>query len=236
MYTKLWKSLQACMPPRLQASSFQSFKLQAAHFKLSILQASSRTLQAFNPSSFKPHASSFQSFKLQAARFKPSNSQLQEPPSLQAACKPSRLSTFSSSNHRVTSVFPDGGLSFMVAPSPITTGQWTPTQKRNWNKVSMALDEMHAEWLLDGPMDLMATRQSRRHWAEKRIRDLVSFCSIPPSAMALGQQIWGSDGSMIPASATLHDRRSVRPLSYCDWGIEICQFCTDWSYAKMEVA
>jgi hypothetical protein len=53
MYTKLWKSLQACMPPRLQASS--------------------RTLQAF---------------KFTASRAsKP-----------QAACKPSRLSTFSSSS------------------------------------------------------------------------------------------------------------------------------------------
>ncbi|KAJ7865069.1 hypothetical protein B0H13DRAFT_2353269 [Mycena leptocephala] len=62
-----------------------------------------------------------------------------------------------------------------------------------WLKVVGTLQSMCAAWLFDGPQDLLASREDRRHWAEERIRVLV----------------WGTDGSMIPASASLCESRRV---------------------------
>ncbi|KAJ7214410.1 hypothetical protein GGX14DRAFT_542172 [Mycena pura] len=69
---------------------------------------------------------------------------------------------------------------------------------------------MSAGWLFDGPQDLLASREDRRHWAEERIRVLVPSSALQPSPVARGRQVWGTDGSMIPASASLCESRRGR--------------------------
>jgi hypothetical protein len=68
---------------------------------------------------------------------------------------------------------------------------------------------MCAGWLFDGPEDLLASREDRRYWAEESIRKLVPWCDLQPSPTAGGSQTWGTDGSMIPASASLCENRRV---------------------------
>ncbi|KAJ7886574.1 hypothetical protein B0H14DRAFT_2563254 [Mycena olivaceomarginata] len=57
--------------------------------------------------------------------------------------------------------------------------------------------------------DLLASREDRRYWAEESIRNLVSWRKLQPSPTAVGSQTWGTDSSMIPASASLCESRRV---------------------------
>ncbi|KAJ7670182.1 hypothetical protein DFH06DRAFT_1125569 [Mycena polygramma] len=74
-----------------------------------------------------------------------------------------------------------------------------------------AVEFMRASWLFDGPQDLLASRLDRHHWAEdsEKIRHLVQSCALNPSQAAGGAQVWGTDGSMVPASATLSESRHL---------------------------
>ncbi|KAJ7243120.1 hypothetical protein B0H12DRAFT_1131436, partial [Mycena haematopus] len=103
----------------------------------------------------------------------------------------------------------NGKLSFDVDWMARRTGHWSPAQKINWGKIADTLQSMHASWLFDGPEDLLASRLDRRVWAEKRIHELVTCCALRPSAAASCAQVWGTDGSMIPASAALSQERQV---------------------------
>ncbi|KAJ7841852.1 hypothetical protein B0H13DRAFT_2365514 [Mycena leptocephala] len=84
---------------------------------------------------------------------------------------------------------------------------------------------MQISWLFDGPEDLLASRGDRRRWAEASIRELARCCALQPSPTAGSAQIWGTDGSMIPASATLCESRHVTAAAtgpstfYLTWGV-----------------
>ncbi|KAJ7797464.1 hypothetical protein B0H14DRAFT_3548089 [Mycena olivaceomarginata] len=86
-----------------------------------------------------------------------------------------------------------GRLIFKVDWSARRHGRWTDTQK----------------WLFDGPKDLLSSRAERRGWAEANIRQLAVCCALQPSPTVDGAEIWGTDGSMIPASASLNESRHV---------------------------
>jgi hypothetical protein len=84
---------------------------------------------------------------------------------------------------------------------------------------------MQISWLFDGPEDLLASRGDRRRWAEASIRELARCCALQPSPTAGSAQIWGTDGSVIPASATLCESRHVTAAAtgpstfYLTWGV-----------------
>ncbi|KAJ7314774.1 hypothetical protein DFH08DRAFT_1040952 [Mycena albidolilacea] len=102
-----------------------------------------------------------------------------------------------------------GGLIFEVDWTVRRAGNWTTAQKINWSKIADTLQSMYAGWLFDGPEDLLASREDRRYWAEESIRNLISWSNLQPSPTPVGSQTWGTDGSMIPASASLCESRRV---------------------------
>jgi hypothetical protein len=102
-----------------------------------------------------------------------------------------------------------GRLVFDVDWSARRNGRWTAAQKINWGKIVAAVQSMPAQWLFDGPEDLLASRTERRQWAEANIREQAVRCALQPSPTAGGMEIWGTDGSMIPASASLNESRHV---------------------------
>ncbi|KAJ6465378.1 hypothetical protein C8R45DRAFT_1173917 [Mycena sanguinolenta] len=103
----------------------------------------------------------------------------------------------------------NGVLVFEVDWTPRRMGNWTAVQKINWQKTVNAVQAMRANWLFDGPQDLLASRSDRRLWAEKNIRNLASYCGLPRSPSAGSAQVWGTDGSIIPASTTLKESRHI---------------------------
>jgi hypothetical protein len=72
------------------------------------------------------------------------------------------------------------GLIFEVDWSARRRGKWTPVQKTNWLKVVSTLQSMCAAWLFDGPQDLLASREDRRHCAPAS--------ALQPSPTARGLQ------------------------------------------------
>ncbi|KAJ7230827.1 hypothetical protein C8J57DRAFT_1534261 [Mycena rebaudengoi] len=102
-----------------------------------------------------------------------------------------------------------GGLTFEVDWAARRDGRWNSAQKNNWLKIVDLLQAIQAAWLFDGPEDLLASRHDRRYWAEERIRELVPLCALEPSPTARGNQVWGTDGSMVPASVSLCEARRV---------------------------
>ncbi|KAJ7837615.1 hypothetical protein B0H13DRAFT_1733192 [Mycena leptocephala] len=102
-----------------------------------------------------------------------------------------------------------GALMFIVNPERRPKGHWTAAQIANWKRTVDTFQLIDTRWLFSGPLDLMISRADRRHWAEERIRALVPICGLEPSLTSKEQQLWGSDGSMIPASASLGEHRTV---------------------------
>ncbi|KAJ7185757.1 hypothetical protein C8R46DRAFT_881750 [Mycena filopes] len=102
-----------------------------------------------------------------------------------------------------------GVLSFAVDWTIRRNGRWTGAQKTNWLKIVDALESMQVNWLFDGPDNLLVSREDRRQSAETNILQLVAVCALQPSRTVVSRQMWGTDGSMIPASATLCERRNV---------------------------
>lgn len=88
-------------------------------------------------------------------------------------------------------------------------GNWSPTQKKNWNLIKNALSQAQIGALYSGPADLLLSRSLRQQQAEEYIQSLVLSNLFLPSEVSQGTQIWGTDGSMLPASAGPLDDKSV---------------------------
>ncbi|KAJ7506257.1 hypothetical protein B0H11DRAFT_1904141 [Mycena galericulata] len=101
-----------------------------------------------------------------------------------------------------------GELIFQLDPPPFNH-RWTAVQRANWTKTADTLCSMDVSWLFSGPSDLLASRETRRFWAKECIRALVPTCDLQPSATSGMSQMWGSDSSMLPASAGFSERHSV---------------------------
>lgn len=81
--------------------------------------------------------------------------------------------------------------------------------KTNWRKITHALSHSNLNWFFHGSVDLLTPRSQRRDNAERYIQALASTCKFTPSSSAHDNSIWASDGSMIPASSSISDSKSV---------------------------
>ncbi|KAJ7230430.1 hypothetical protein GGX14DRAFT_583181 [Mycena pura] len=107
-----------------------------------------------------------------------------------------------------------GKIKFRTNVAPFTRPydrRWSIPQQANWNRIAYSLSAMEITWFFEGSLDLLLPHDERRQLAETRIKTLIQTSSFPPSGTndTSRQQVWGTDGSMIPASATLTDARSV---------------------------
>ncbi|KAG6898794.1 hypothetical protein C0993_004162 [Termitomyces sp. T159_Od127] len=96
---------------------------------------------------------------------------------------------------------------FKAYPPP--DGDWSVAQKRNWSYLRDLFEEARTDMLFDGQPDLMLTRTLRRLRAESDIYNTSALGTRPPTFEAVGTSHWGTDGSMIPASAGPFDDKSV---------------------------
>ncbi|KAJ7503894.1 hypothetical protein B0H11DRAFT_2352779 [Mycena galericulata] len=94
-----------------------------------------------------------------------------------------------------------GELIFQLDPPPFNH-RWTAVQRANWTKTADTLCSMDVSWLFSGPSDLLASRETRRFWAEERIRALVPTCGLQPSATSGMSQMWDPTA---PCSLHLQD-------------------------------
>lgn len=86
---------------------------------------------------------------------------------------------------------------------------WTLPARRNWTNITKILqDHLHIDDLLCGFTELAISRHIRQNRTEEYIRNLVHVSGFSPSKATDGRT-WASDGSMIPASATIMDDKSV---------------------------
>lgn len=88
-------------------------------------------------------------------------------------------------------------------------GNWSPTQKKNWNLIKNFLSRAQIGALYSGPADLRLSRSLRRQQAENFIQSIVLANLFLPTGVSQDTQLWGTDGSIIPASAGPLDEKSV---------------------------
>jgi hypothetical protein len=97
-----------------------------------------------------------------------------------------------------------------VVPTLRTFSGWSAAAKANWDKLSNVLRCLRINWFSLGQNDLLNSRALRQERAESSIRLSAAISTLSPSPNATtSPQTWGSDGSMLPASAGVLDRKSV---------------------------
>jgi hypothetical protein len=79
----------------------------------------------------------------------------------------------------------------------------------NWNKVTLSLSQSNLNWFFHGSVDLLTPRLQRRDDAELYIQALALTCKFQPSPSTHNNTTWATDGSMIPASSSISDAKSV---------------------------
>ena len=86
---------------------------------------------------------------------------------------------------------------------------WTQPARRNWTTITKTLkDHLDMDDLLCGTTELAIPRHIRQHKSEELIRNLLQVSGFSQSKATDGRT-WASDGSMIPASATIMDDKSI---------------------------
>ena len=86
---------------------------------------------------------------------------------------------------------------------------WTQPARRNWTTITKTLqDHLDIDDLLCGATELAKPRHIRQHKSEELIRNLLYVSGFSPSKATDGRT-WASDGSMVPASATIMDDKSI---------------------------
>ena len=86
---------------------------------------------------------------------------------------------------------------------------WTLPASRNWTNITETLrDHLHIDDLLCGTTELAKPRHMRQNQNEEYIRNLVQVSGFNASKATDGRT-WASDGSMIPASASIIDDKSI---------------------------
>jgi len=100
-------------------------------------------------------------------------------------------------------------LTFSTTDNPAPQAKWSSKAREHWTKLTDILIKLDPNWLFDGDPKLMMTRAQRQSEAEEYIRGLPSTLSLPPSPLPHQNRMWGSDGSMIPATSGIGDDKSV---------------------------
>ena len=69
---------------------------------------------------------------------------------------------------------------------------------------------MSISWLCDGSRDLLLERKNRQLIAERLLISITELYKRLASTISLSHpNMWASDGSMVPSSATLLDKKQV---------------------------
>ena len=100
-------------------------------------------------------------------------------------------------------------LPYLIDNQTSSTKKPSNAVRSNWDKTTLALSNSHLEWFFSGSTDLLTPRLQRRDEAENYIRALASTCHFSPSACIHDNATWASDGSMIPATSTISDPKSI---------------------------
>ncbi|KAK7015985.1 hypothetical protein R3P38DRAFT_2786379 [Favolaschia claudopus] len=116
-----------------------------------------------------------------------------------------------------TWIFPDSGEAvFRLVDTPFSgtyDRSWTIPQQAHWTRAVHLLSQMQTDWLFVGAPNLLLSPSLRRKEAETRIHELVHTSAFAPSVttseLSLPPEFWGSDGSMVAASASIGLSRSV---------------------------
>lgn len=105
--------------------------------------------------------------------------------------------------------FNNDGTITIHAHNQIFDKSWTTPARRNWTNITKTLhDHLHIDGLLCGSTELAISRLIRQKQTEEYIQNLVRISGFNPSKATDGKT-WASDGSMIPALATIIDDKSI---------------------------
>ena len=92
----------------------------------------------------------------------------------------------------------------------ILSGRKLSTAARsNWHKITAALIVSPIDWFFFGSSDLLLPPLQRRDEAENYMQCLAATCKFPPSSLKHDKTFWACDGSMIPATSSISDSKSV---------------------------
>jgi hypothetical protein len=91
---------------------------------------------------------------------------------------------------------------------PFTTA-WSKAAILNWKKLAAELSDLSIERLFTGQLELLISKSERGAIAERTLIDVQKVCEFLPSMTSRDQQVWASDGSMIPATVGIGDPKSV---------------------------
>lgn len=98
---------------------------------------------------------------------------------------------------------------FANVTQPTYDKSWSLAACQNWTKLAEALhQQIRLDDMISGPIDLAIPKEIRQDLAERLIESLGNVLDFEPSKRTDGK-MWASDGSMIPASASLSDNKSV---------------------------
>ena len=104
---------------------------------------------------------------------------------------------------------PNGKVIFTTTKDPAPLAQWTPKARQHWKKIATLLSNLDTAWLFDGNPALMTPRSQCQTEAKDYIQGLQYILSLPPSSPPHQNHIWGSDGSMIPATSGIGEDKLV---------------------------
>ncbi|KII90980.1 hypothetical protein PLICRDRAFT_697396 [Plicaturopsis crispa FD-325 SS-3] len=102
-----------------------------------------------------------------------------------------------------------GDVVFIPKQIPVDVNGWSPAALTNYAKITNVASNLDIAWLVNGPADLLLPPTLRQTKAERLIAYLSRVCGFRASPTSGQQQIWGSDGSMTPASVGIGDDKSV---------------------------
>jgi hypothetical protein len=85
---------------------------------------------------------------------------------------------------------------------------WSTSARNNWDKLKNAFEFIHLELIARGPTELLLERSRRKRKAEALLHALESVSKFPRSR-EVGDDVWASDGSMVPAAVGLTESKTV---------------------------
>ena len=87
---------------------------------------------------------------------------------------------------------------------------WSEAKKNNWIKITQRLSQVKPQAFYGAyDWDLLKSRSRRQREATTLIHLITEAYNFEPSPASNGEQLWGSDGSMVPPDSGLDDDKSI---------------------------